>query len=72
MDLATRKYNFIQKLFKVDENLFDKLEQFLDSEKDTNSISLEQYDTELNQANLRIENGEFYSNEEVDKIISEW
>jgi type VI protein secretion system component Hcp len=72
MDLATRKYNFIQRLFEIDENLFDKLEQFLDSKKSANSISLEQYNIELNQANLRIENGEFYSSEEVDKIAGQW
>jgi hypothetical protein len=72
MDLATRKYNFIQKIFEVDESLFDKLEQFLDSKKGSKKISLEQYDTELNQANSRIESGEFYSSEEVDKIANEW
>jgi hypothetical protein len=72
MDLATRKYNFIKKLFDVDENLFGKLEQFLDSKKDSNPTSLEQYNSELNQANLRIESGEFYSEEEVDKMTSEW
>lgn len=72
MDLATRKYNFIQRLFEVDESLFDQLEQFLDSKKSTKPISLEQYDTELNQANSRIESGEFYSSEEVDKITNEW
>jgi hypothetical protein len=72
MDLATRKYNFIQRLFDVDEKLLDKLEQLLESKKSTNSIPLEQYNSELDQANLRIENGEFYSSEEVDKIANEW
>jgi hypothetical protein len=72
MDLATRKYNFIQRLFDVDEKLLGKLEQLLESKKGANSVSLEQYNTELNQANLRIENGEFYSSEEVDKITNEW
>jgi hypothetical protein len=72
MDLATRKYNFIQRLFDVDEKLLDKLEQVLESRKSANSIPLEQYNSELNQANLRIENGEFYSSKEVDKIVHEW
>lgn len=72
MDLATRKYNFIQKLFEVDENVFNKLEQFLNTNKETKTISLEQYNTEINQANLRIENGDFYSSEEVAKMSSKW
>ncbi len=72
MDLATRKYNFIQRLFEVDENLFEKLEQLLESKKSSKSISLEQYNVELNQANLRIENGEFYSSEDVEKMASKW
>jgi hypothetical protein len=33
MDLATRKYNFIQQLFEVDENLFNKLEEVLETKK---------------------------------------
>lgn len=72
MDLTTRKYNFIQKLFEVDENVFEKLEQLLNTNKETKSISLEQYNTELNQADLRIEKGDFYSNEDVEKMTSQW
>jgi hypothetical protein len=72
MVLATRKCEFIQKLFEVDESLFDKLEQFLDSRKDGKTISLERYNTELNQADLRVENGSFYSSEEVDALVKQW
>lgn len=72
MDLATRKYNFIQKLFEVDESVFDKLEQLLNTNKETKAISLEQYDVELNKANLRVEKGDFYSSEEVEKMAAQW
>ena len=72
MDLATRKYNFIQRLFDVDENLFDKLELILETKKSSKPISLKQYNIELNEANLRIENGDFYSEEEVEKISNLW
>ena len=72
MDLTTRKYNFIQKLFEVDESVFDKLEQLLNTKKETKAISLEQYNIELDQANLRIENGDFYSSEEVEKMADQW
>lgn len=72
MDLATRKYNFIQQLFEVDENLFNKLEEVLETKKGLNPITLKQYNDELNQANLRIENGDFYSTDEVEKMASQW
>lgn len=72
MDLATRKYNFIQQLFEVDENLFNKLEEVLATKKGLNPITLKQYNDELNQANLRIENGDFYSKDEVEKMSSQW
>jgi hypothetical protein len=72
MDLATRKYNFIQRLFEVDESVFDKLEKFLDSKKSVQKTSLKQYNTELNQADLRIENGHFYTAEEVEKMSNQW
>lgn len=72
MDLATRKYNFIQQLFEVDENLFNKLEEVLETKKELNPITLKQYNDELNQANLRIENGDFYATDEVEKMASQW
>ena len=60
MDLAIRKYNFIERLIDVDENLFVKLEVLLATKESSNAINLKQYNTELNQADLRIENGVFY------------
>ncbi len=72
MDLATRKYNFIQQLFEVDENILDKLEQVLETKKSSKPLSLKQYNHELNQANLRIENGDFYSELEVEKMTNQW
>lgn len=72
MDLVARKYSFMQRLFEVDEDLFNKLEQVLETKKSLNPISLKEYNVELNQANLRIENGDFYSEEEVEKITSQW
>lgn len=72
MDLATRKYNFIQRLFEVDEDLFNKLEQVLDIKISHKPIPLNQYNDELNEANSRIENGDFYTIDEVEKIASQW
>ena len=72
MDLVARKYSFMQRLFEVDEDLFDKLEQVLETKKGLKQISLKQYNVELNQANERIENGDFYSEDEVEKMASKW
>ena len=35
-------------------------------------ISLEQYNKELDEANARIDNGEFYTQEEAEKIMNKW
>ena len=72
MDLATRKYNFIQKVFEVNESVFDELEKIINETEEVKPISLQQYNEELDQANLRIENGEFYTAEEVTKMSSQW
>lgn len=72
MDLVARKYSFMQRLFEVDEDLLDKLEQVLETKKGLKQISLKQYNVELNQANDRIENGDFYSEDEVEKMASKW
>ena len=72
MDLATRKYNFIQKLFEVEEDVFEQLEQFLNNNTETQTISIDQYNIELEQANARIESGDFITNEEVEKNAAQW
>lgn len=72
MDLATRKYNFIQKLFDVEEDVFEQLEQFLNNNTETQTISIDQYNIELDQANARIESGDFITNEEVEKNAAQW
>ena len=72
MDLATRKYNFIQKVFEVNETVFEELEKIISKNDLEESISLKQYNNELNKANLRIEEGDFYTAEEVEKISSQW
>lgn len=71
MDLKVRKYRFIQKLFSVEEDVFDKLEAQLDSFLSKN-LDLKQYNEELEEANHRIDNGEFFTQEEVEKIANGW
>ena len=35
-------------------------------------ISIEQYNTELDQADVRIESGAFHTQEEIEKIAGQW
>ena len=72
MDLATRKYNFIQKVFEVNETVFEELEKIISKNDLVESISLKEYNNELDQANLRVEEGDFHTAEEVEKITSQW
>jgi hypothetical protein len=71
MDLESRKYEFIQKLFYVEESVFDKLEDVLNAST-SERMSVLQYNKEIEAANKRIDNGEFLTQDEVEKIASEW
>lgn len=73
MNLATRKYNFIQELISIDEKLFEKLEKLLKSNKkdwhnELSSNELKEIENGLNDA----KNEEFISNEEVLNKFSKW
>lgn len=35
-------------------------------------ISIEQYNKEIDEANARVDKGEFYTHEEVEEIAKEW
>jgi len=74
MDLQARKYKFIQKLFNVNEVLFEQLENVLikDTKESFERISLEQYNKELDEAEADIEAGNYSSMEEARKIASQW
>ncbi len=74
MDLQARKYKFIQKLFNVNEVLFDQLESVLKKgiKESSERISLEQYNKELDDAEKDIEAGNYYTIEEARKIASQW
>jgi hypothetical protein len=73
MNLATRKYNFIQELTTIDESLLEKLEIILKTSKkdwftDLNSDEKLEIEIGLKQA----ENDEFISNETVMNRFSKW
>lgn len=73
MNLATRKYNFIQELSTIDESLLEKLEIILKTSKkdwfaDLNAEEKKEIEIGLKQA----ENDEFISHETVMNRFAKW
>ena len=73
MNLAARKYNFIQELSSIDESLLEKLEIVLKTSKkdwitDLNSEEKQEIEIGLKQA----ENDEFISHETVMNRFAKW
>jgi predicted transcriptional regulator len=73
MNLATRKYNFIQELTTIDESLLEKLEIILKTSKkdwftDLNAEEKKEIEIGLKQA----ENDEFISHETVMNRFAKW
>ncbi len=57
-----------------DETLLEAIKNILKYRKKVSSerISIEQYNKEVNEAIARVENGEFYTQEEAEKIMDKW
>ncbi|MCC9018266.1 MULTISPECIES: hypothetical protein [Flavobacterium] len=74
MDLEARKYQFIQKLFKVeDESVLEKLELVLKANQDDWFDELSELEKNEIQIGLdQAEKGEFISHEDVMKRFSKW
>lgn len=73
MNLATRKYNFIQELTTIDERLLEKLEIILKTSKkdwfsDLNAEEKQEIEIGLKQA----QNDEFISQETVMNKFAKW
>ena len=75
MDLAARKYHFIQELANVDESLLDKLEGLLKSYKKQADWADELSDEEIAEIEASIaeaDKGNLIEHEEVMKIFDKW
>jgi len=46
--------------------------KYRNKETSPKRISIEQYNKEIDEANVRIDNGEFYTQEEAEKIMDKW
>lgn len=76
MDLQTRKLYFIESILSIaNEKTIEKLEALLKKEQeneDNQRISIEQYNRELEEANSRIDRGDFLTQDEVEKMSRKW
>lgn len=72
LDLKTRKYNAIEQIMQLDESALLKLENTLKEILEEKSISIEQYNEELKEAETSIEKGDYLSHLEALKEISSW
>jgi hypothetical protein len=76
MDLQTRKLHFIESILSIgNEKVIEKLEALLKKEQqkdDSKRISIEQYNQELEEADAEIDRGEFYTQDEVEKMSRKW
>jgi len=75
MDLAARKYHFIQELANADENLLDKLEGLLRSYKKQTDWADELSDeeiAEIEEGIAQADSGNFIEHEEVMKLFDKW
>ena len=73
MNLATRKYNFIQELTAIDESLLEKLEIILKTSKKDwfTDLTLEEK-LEIELGLKQAENDEFISHETVMNKFAKW
>ncbi|ANO48696.1 hypothetical protein B0A78_10935 [Flavobacterium columnare NBRC 100251 = ATCC 23463] len=73
MDLAARKYNFIQELSSIDENLLEKLELFLKTnQKDWfDELSIEEQ-KEIEIGLKQADNNELTAHTEVMNKFKKW
>lgn len=69
--LAARKYAIIEKVMRLSEEELTELEASLIKFTE-GPVSIEQYNRELEQAEAEIDQGDFYSQEEVEKMAKKW
>jgi hypothetical protein len=79
MEIALRKINFVQEFLRIqDENIISDLEKLLLKtktdlyEKNLKPMSIEQYNSEIEQSADDIENGRIITAEELITKIKQW
>jgi exonuclease VII small subunit len=69
--LAARKYAIIEKVMRLSEDELTELETSLIKFTE-GPVSIEQYNQELKQAEAELDKGDFYSQEEVERMAKKW
>ncbi len=76
MDLHIKKLHFIEEILTIsNEKLIDKLEALLKKEQekeDSQRVSIEQYNREIEEANNRIESGGYTAHNDVKRESETW
>ena len=72
MNVQVEKLELIKMLLHTEkETILNKVRTALETEQ-PKRISIEQYNKEIDEANARIDKGEFYTQEEVEKMAEKW
>lgn len=69
--LAARKYAIIEKVMRLSEEEITELETSLIKFSE-DPVSIEQYNREVEQAEAEIDQGDFHTHEEVEKMAKKW
>ncbi|MBD3628909.1 hypothetical protein [Cyclobacterium sp.] len=69
--IAARKYAIIEKVMHLNEEELTELESSLIKFSES-PVSVEQYNREMDEAEAEMDRGEFYSQDEVEKMAKKW
>ena len=76
MDLQTRKLHFIESILSIGNvKVIEKLEALLKKEQqkeDSQRVSVEQYNKELDEAEAEMDRGEYINHEDLKKQMEKW
>lgn len=75
MDIKAEKLVLIKEIEQInDQSILQILKKIIDNytHKAEGRISLEQYNSEIEEAMRRVEAGEFYTHEEVKDMMKQW
>ncbi|MEX2567809.1 MAG: hypothetical protein WD431_17815 [Cyclobacteriaceae bacterium] len=69
--IAARKYAIIEKVMHLNEEELTELESSLIKFSE-GPVSVQQYNREIDEAEAEMDRGEFYSQEDVEKMAKKW
>ncbi len=73
MDIQTRKIEFVQEFLKIqNEELITRFEQLLEANSDIEPMSMEEFNTRIDNSLLDSENNNITENEALINEIKQW